>query len=225
MASDRNNRIVVRIEIATLYDDGGKLDLAKMDRLAMILSNLHNSGKEILLVSSGAIVLGLEKLGIPVQSSSVSLMQAAAAIGQAELIKMYQKFFDEYHQTVAQVLITNRVREDHIRMQNAKNTFNMLLSMGIIPIINENDVVSTRDIELDDNYPLALNVAELAEANIILIKTGEPEKYLVVVKGKEKAELINSEAALFEHLDALCEMPDADLPETLKFPLSIPELI
>ncbi|NBC82510.1 MAG: glutamate 5-kinase [Bacteroidetes bacterium] len=225
MVLNRNNRIVVRIEIETLFDEQGRLSHTKMDRLAMILSNLHNGGKEILLVSSGAIALGSEKLGIPVQNNSMSLMQAAAAIGQAELIKVYQKYFDEYHQTVAQVLITNRVMDNPVRMNNAKNTFNTLLGMGIIPIINENDVVSTHDIELDDNYPLALNVASLAGANVILIKTAEIEKYLVVEKGKEKAQLINSEEELFEELETICNQAVSDIPDDAGFPLSIPELI
>jgi len=220
-----NNRIVVRIEISTLCDVQGKLSLQKMDRLAMILTNLQNSGKEIFLVTSGAIVLGSEKLGVPVQTSNVTLMQAAAAIGQAELIKMYQRFFEEYHQMVAQVLITNRVMDNPVRRQNAKNTFSTLQSMGIIPIINENDVVSTSDIELDDNYPLALNVAQLAEANTILIKTSEVGQYLLVQRGVSKAMTINSEEELFEILDTLSSRELTEQDSVGEFPVSIEEMI
>ena len=129
-------RIVVRIEISTLFDDNGKLNHQKMDRLAMVLSNLHNSGKEILMVTSGAIILGTEKLGVGINMDDYSSMMAAAAVGQAELIKLYQRYFDQYNQMVAQVLLTADIMNNNSRRQNTENTFEKLLGMNIIPIIN-----------------------------------------------------------------------------------------
>jgi glutamate 5-kinase len=222
--AELNNKIVVRIEISTLCDENGKLNLSKMERLAMIVSNLHNSGKKLLLVSSGAIALGSEKLGIPIQTSDVTMMQAAAAIGQAELIKMYQKFFNEYQQNVAQVLITSKVMENPIRSQNARNTFNTLLDLNVIPIINENDVVSTSDIELDDNYPLAVNVANLSNANTILIITNKSEKYLIIERNKPIAQLVESESELFNKLNTISNA-SVDDGSNVTFPCSLAEVI
>lgn len=220
-----NNRIVVRIEISTLFDQkNGKFSLSKMERLAMLVSNLHNSGKELLIVSSGAIALGSEKLKIPVQTEDITLMQATAAIGQAELIKTYQRYFDEFHQTVAQVLITQRITENKERFKNAQNTFNSLIEMNMIPIINENDVVSTSDIELDDNYPVALTVADLAEANTILIKTDKDEVFYIVQRGVEKAMIVNSENELFDALDKICHQERNSENSEKKFPATIADV-
>ncbi|MCK7582103.1 MAG: hypothetical protein MZV65_45175 [Chromatiales bacterium] len=110
-------------------------------------------------------------------------MQAAAAVGQAELIRWYQHSFDDYNQIVAQVLLTSDIIAYPQRVKNTRNTFNTLLDMSIIPIINENDPVSTADIEFDDNYPLALIVAEIAQADFIVIKMEMNGKYLIVPGG------------------------------------------
>ena len=171
MASKDRKRIVVKIEISTLSDAENNLDMKKMERLAMILTNLMNSGVEVLLVSSGAIALGAAKMGMKKMPGTLTEKQAVAAIGQAELIKFYQNFFNSYNQVVAQVLLTNDVIENPEKKKNAKNTFENLLDMNIIPIINENDTVSTEDIEMDDNYPLVINVATLVNASMILIKS------------------------------------------------------
>lgn len=194
-------RIVVRIEISSLQDETGKLNFSKMDRLAMVLSNLHNSGKELLLVSSGAIVLGTEKLGMEININDYTSMMAAAAIGQAELIKLYQKYFDQYNQMVAQVLLTRDIVKNPKRKENTENTFKTLLGMSIIPIINENDAVSTSDIELGDNYPLALNVAQIAKADIILIKSDINSNYIIQPRNGLPAIMVKSEQELFNRLD------------------------
>ncbi|NJK84769.1 MAG: hypothetical protein HC906_01075 [Bacteroidales bacterium] len=179
-------RIVFRIEIATLSNPDGRLNIKKMDRLAMLISNLRNSGKEILVVTSGAIALGTEKLNLPKQPSSLIEMQATAAIGQAGLIRFYQDQFAIYNQIVAQVLLPSDIMDNEIRVENARNTFNTLLDMNIIPVINENDPVSTIDIELDDNYPLALNVAKITGADIIIIKMDANGSYSILPKGGNK---------------------------------------
>jgi glutamate 5-kinase len=185
-----NIRIVVRIEISTLSNPDGKFNHQKMDRLAMVLSNLNNSGKQLLLVTSGAIALGSDKLNLKRQPQSFIDMQVAAAIGQAELIRFYQHYFDQYNQIVAQVLLNSDVMDDESRLKNAQNTFNTLLDLNIIPIINENDTISTLDIELDDNYPLALSVAKIAKADLILIKTDTNSNFIIQPRGNLQAKFV-----------------------------------
>ncbi len=217
----RQPRIVVRIEIATLCNIDGKLDRKKMDRLAMVLSNLRNSGKDILVVSSGAIALGSEKLQLEKQPESLIEMQATAAIGQAELIRFYQNFFEEYNQIVAQVLLTSDIMENEGREVNARNTFNTLLEMNIIPIINENDPVSTTDIELDDNYPLALKVARIAQADIIIIKLDTNGKFLIVPKHTSNSFIAEDEHILFDKINDIIKSPAAEKTADEDFPVSI----
>jgi glutamate 5-kinase len=152
----------------------------------------------------------------------MATMMAAAAIGQAELIKLYQKYFDQYNQMVAQVLLTADIMDNHKRMLNTQNTFDMLLEMGIIPIINENDAVSTSDIELDDNYPLALNVATVAKADMILIKSDVNSNYIIQPRNRMNATMVQSEQELFTKLDDICvtlktlKKPDFVFPNTIE---------
>lgn len=221
----KKGRIVVRIEISTLLDGNGKLSHRKMDRLAMVLTNLQNSGKDLLLVSSGAIVLGTDKLNIKVDMSDLTGMMAAAAIGQAELITLYQKYFDQYNQKVAQVLLTTDIMDRPSRIANTQNTFDKLLEMGLIPIINENDAVSTSDIELDDNYPLALNVATVAKADMILIKSDVNSNYIIQPRNKMNAIMVHSEQELFSKLDDICQKLKEDTKQEFAFPKSIGDLI
>jgi glutamate 5-kinase len=222
---DKKKRIVVRIEIATISDSNEKLDRKKMDRLAMVLSNLQNSGKQLILVSSGAIALGAEKLKLDQQPGSFIEKQATAAVGQAELIKYYQRYFDEYNQIVAQVLLPSDIIDNPARMQNARNTFDTLFDMNIIPIVNENDAVSTTDIELDDNYPLALNVAKIVQADIILIKLDTNGKFLILPKGQKEAILVNDVYELFEKINSLPASPNSINLYKSDYPASINEIL
>ena len=220
-------RIVVRIEISTLMNQNGKINQRKMDRLAMVLSNLNNSGKQILVVSSGAIVLGSEKLGLPCVPDKKIDMQAVAAVGQAELMRSYQRFFDEYGQIVAQVLVTSDIVDYPSRIENTRNTFDMLLSMNIIPIVNENDPVSTTDIELDDNYPLALKIANIARADFIIIKSENNGLYSVVQGNGKPVVEVENEITLQEKIEALCSNRNpARVDATdIVFPASLEEII
>lgn len=218
--------IIVRIEISTLTTSEGKISRRRMDRLAMVLTNLHNSGKHVMVVSSGAIVLGSEKLKLHTLPENQLEMQAAAAVGQAELMRWYQHSFDEYNQIVAQVLLTSDIINYPQRVENTRNTFNRLLEMSIIPIINENDSVSTADIEYDDNYPLALMVADIAKADFIVIKMEMDDKYLIVPRGKRPALLVDGETELQEKLESFCQVLIADDKlDTEKFPASIGEIV
>jgi glutamate 5-kinase len=215
-------KIVVRIEISTLLDSNGMLNHKKMDKLTRVLSNLHNSGKKLLLVSSGAIVLGTHKLGMTQQPDIYTDMQAVAAIGQAELIKFYQQHFMEYNHIVAQVLITQDITESLERVQNTRTTFDTLLSMNIIPIINENDAVSTSDIELDDNYPLALKVAKIVDADLILIKIDTNGKFMIVPRKKRKSVIVEDEKKLIDEVNLMIAEKEN---KNMEFPASIEEIL
>ena len=175
-------KIVFKIEIETLFDNNGILSTRKMKQLSMICANLNNSGVSVLLVSSGAIALGAAKLGLIRSPSDIIAKQAVAAVGQAELIISYQDCFDHFDQMVAQVLLTRDVIDNPLRNRNAKNTLSRLLDQGIIPVINENDSVSTNDIIMNDNYPLALIVASLTDADAIVVNTYDSEKFLLLLR-------------------------------------------
>jgi glutamate 5-kinase len=178
-------RVVVKVEIETLFNGSGTVSPSRMDHLAMVCTNLQNAGLQVLMVSSGAIVLGSAKLGLESQPKGVVQKQAVAAVGQAELMKLYQGYFDSYDQKVAQVLLTNDVITNPVRNKNARATFEKLLEKGIIAIINENDSVSTDDIIENDNYPLTLIVANLTDADAIVVKTARETDYQLVLQGSE----------------------------------------
>jgi glutamate 5-kinase len=142
-----------------------------MEKLVRVLADLHNSGKEVILVSSGAVGVGVGMLGLENRPDTLVKKQALAAIGQVGLMRLYQKFFDEYNKTVAQVLLTRDGIENSLRRKNARNTLNQLIEMGIIPVVNENDTVSTAEIEFGDNDTLSAVVANLIQADLLLILT------------------------------------------------------
>lgn len=180
MRMQRKVRIVFKVEIDTLFGDNGKLSPRKIEKLTMVCANLQNSGIRVALVSSGAIALGAGKLGQELMPLNITGKQAAAAVGQAELIIMYQDYFDHYDQTLAQVLLTRDVTDNPLRNRNARNTLACLLDQEIVPVINENDSVSTSDIILNDNYPLVLIVASLTDADAIVVNTYEEDRFLVM---------------------------------------------
>lgn len=165
----RAKRIVVKVGTSTLTYDNGKRNIKVVDTLARVLSDLHNRGKEIILVSSGAIGIAVGKLGLPGKPKETSKRQAIAAVGQCELMYLYDKMFSEYSNTVAQVLVT---RDDIViprRKRNIQNTICTLMEMGIIPIVNENDTVSTDEIEIGDNDILSAVVADLVDADLLVL--------------------------------------------------------
>ena len=164
-------KIVVKVGTSLLTYDNGKINLQRMEKLAMVLADLHNSGKEVILVSSGAVGVGVGMIGLEEKPEELVKKQALAAIGQAGLIRLYQKFFDEYSKTVAQVLLTRDGIENSLRRKNARNTLHQLLEMGIIPVVNENDTVITDEIEFGDNDTLSAAVATLVHADLLLILT------------------------------------------------------
>ena len=163
-------------------------------------------------------------MGLKEQPDSYEDMQAIAAIGQAELIRFYQHYFDQYNQIVAQVLLTGDVMDSMERVKNTQNTFNTLLSRNIIPVVNENDAVSLTDIQLDDNYRLALQVAKITEADIILIKMDTNSKYIIQPGKCKFAKLVSDENELFEELEKTCVEINGGNQNEVSFPESISEI-
>lgn len=175
-------KIIFRVEIDTLLDEAGHLNKQRMEHLAMVCTNLQNAGFKVLVVTSGAIVLGSKKMGLPAPPTELISKQAVASIGQADLIKYYQTFFNTFDQSVAQILITRDVAKHRKWYNNARKTLLKLLEKDIIPVINENDAVSVDDIILNDNYPLTLIIARLVKPNAIIIPTMSPNKYKLMIK-------------------------------------------
>lgn len=167
-------RIVVKVGTSTLTYENGTVNLHRIEKLCRVLSDLKNRGYEIILVSSGAIGIGVGKLGLSERPDSTSEKQALAAIGQCELMFIYDKFFGEYNQTVAQILLTRDNVDNSLTKQNIINTFETLINMGCIPIVNENDSVSTDELEglqFGDNDMLSAIVAEIGAAELLVILT------------------------------------------------------
>lgn len=163
-------RIVVKIGSSLLtHPETGSLNLDKMERLVRILTDLRNQGKDVILVSSGAIAVGRKALGLLERPKERTVKQACAAVGQASLMMVYQKLFAEYNQTAAQILMTKYTMINDISRMNAKNTFNELFKMGVIPIVNENDTVSTDEIDFGDNDTLSAIVTALVGGDLLIL--------------------------------------------------------
>lgn len=169
-----NKRTVVKVGTSTLTYENGKLNYRTIESLCKVLSDLQNKGEQIMLVSSGAIGVGMGKTGLVKRPSETKKKQALAAIGQCELMFMYDKFFGEYNHSVAQILLTRYAVETEQKRQNIINTIDELLSMNIIPIINENDTVAIDELEgnnFGDNDMLSAIVASLVNADRLIILT------------------------------------------------------
>ena len=163
-------RIVVKIGSSTLtHPETGDMDLVKMERLVRILADISNSGKDVVLVSSGAIAVGRKTMKINERPKEKSVKQACAAIGQTRLMMVYQRLFAEYNKVPAQVLITKLTMIHDENRRNARATFTELLSMGVIPVVNENDTVVTDEIEFGDNDTLSAIVAALIHADLLVL--------------------------------------------------------
>jgi len=168
------NRIVVKVGTSTLTNETGQSDLRSFDRLAYVLSDIQNKGYEVILVSSGAIALGANKLRMKTTPASLRLKQASAAVGQCGIMSLYDKFFAEYDKTIAQILLSADDIEHEEKKENLINTFDSLLEMGVIPVVNENDSVSYTEIQsverlFSDNDMLSAVVAVLCRARKLVI--------------------------------------------------------
>ncbi len=164
--------IVVKIGTSSLtHKETGRINLTKLEKLVRQLSDLKNMGKNVVLVSSGAIGVGRIALGINEKPTEIATKQACAAVGQAKLMMVYQKLFAEYTQTTAQVLMTKNTLINPTYRENATNTFEQLLKMGVIPVVNENDTVSTYEIQFGDNDTLSAIVSTLVNADLLILLT------------------------------------------------------
>ncbi|MCF6242857.1 MAG: glutamate 5-kinase [Bacteroidales bacterium] len=161
--------IVIKIGTSSISYPNGRLNFQKIKSFVDDIGNLHQDGKNIILVSSGAIGVGAGKMGLSRKPERLSEKQALAAIGQAELINIYRKFFKELSINVGQVLLTKDIINNEITAKNAQNTLQGLIAMGIIPIINENDTVSTEEILIGDNDSLSAEVAILSQSELLII--------------------------------------------------------
>lgn len=163
------NRIVVKVGTSTLAHKTGLMNIQRMERLVKVLADLKNSGKEIILVSSGAIGVGVGKMGLKEKPTDTPAKQACAAIGQCELMYCYDKYFSEYNHSVAQVLLTRDILDSPERKQNVVNTFQNLLRYGVVPVVNENDTVAVEEIVFGDNDTLSAIVGSLVGADLLII--------------------------------------------------------
>ena len=165
---EKNARIVVKIGSNTLTHSTGNLDLRRMELLVRILSDFKNAGHEVILVSSGAVAAGISRVGLERRPESTEEKQALAAIGQAELMQVYERFFAGYGQLVGQILMTKDVIDNPIRREAVENTFKELLKLGCVPIVNENDSVSSEEIKFGGNDTLSAYVALVCSADILI---------------------------------------------------------
>lgn len=162
-------RIVIKLGTSTLAHATGRLNIRRVEELCKVISDIKNAGHEIIMVSSGAIGMGIGKLGLIEKPEDIPTKQAAAAVGQCELMYTYDKLFSKYHHTVAQLLITGADVEHEMRHTNFSNTLNRLLELRAIPVINENDTVATDEIVIGDNDTLAAIVAKSISADLLIL--------------------------------------------------------
>lgn len=201
---DHDMRIVVKVGTSTLAHPTGRLNIQRMEKLCKDLSDLKNMGHEIILVSSGAIAMGFGKLNLSERPKDVPTKQASAAVGQCELMYIYDKLFTEYNHTVAQLLITAPdIEEGGVRKQNFHNTLARLLELGALPVINENDTISTEEFGIGDNDTLSAIVAVTIQADLLILLSdidglfdGDPRK-------NPDAKLIDTVEKIDEHIISL----------------------
>lgn len=166
----KKKRVVVKIGSSSLnHEETGNLNFTKLEHLVRELCDMRNRGMDVCLVSSGAIAVGRKTVGLTERPKDISTKQACAAVGQAKLMMTYQKFFSEYNQVVGQVLMTKNTMVNPVSRENAQNTFEELFRLGIIPIVNENDTVSTYEMQFGDNDTLSAIVASLTGADLLIL--------------------------------------------------------
>ena len=190
-------RLVVKVGTSTLTRDTGSLNLQNMERLARVLSDLEGMGYQVVLVSSGAIGIGTKKLRLDARPTELRMKQATAAVGQCMMMHIYDKLFAEYNRTVAQILLTGEDVDAPVRSEHLHNTFEALLELGVIPVVNENDSVSSAEIEtgqckvLGDNDTLSAMVARLCGADLLVLLSDIDGLYNADPRKDPEAKLIH----------------------------------
>ena len=202
-------RLVVKVGTSTLTRDTGSLNLQNMERLARVLSDLEGMGYQVVLVSSGAIGIGTKKLRLDARPTELRMKQATAAVGQCMMVHIYDKLFAEYNRTVAQILLTGEDVESPIRSEHLRNTFEALLELGVIPVVNENDSVSSAEIEtgqskvLGDNDTLSAIVARLCGADLLVLLSDIDGLYDADPRTHPEPQLIHHVEAVTPELRAM----------------------
>ncbi len=193
-------RIVIKIGTSTLAHPTGHLNIRRVEQLCKIMSDIKNAGHELILVSSGAIGMGVGKLGLRERPKDIPSKQAAAAVGQCELMYTYDKLFSEYHHTVAQLLITGDDTTNDTRRFNFTNALNRLLELGALPVINENDTVATDEIVIGDNDTLAAIVARSVHADMLILLSDIDGLYTADPHTHPEAALLHHVARVDDHI-------------------------
>ncbi|MBR3808913.1 MAG: glutamate 5-kinase [Clostridia bacterium] len=196
-------RIVIKVGTSTLAHSTGNINIRHVEELCKVMSDLKNAGHEIILVSSGAIGMGVGKLSLKEKPQDMPTKQAAAAVGQCELMYTYDKLFSEYNHTVAQILLTGLDLEDNERYHNIQNTMNRLLELNVLPIINENDTVSTHEIAVGDNDTLGAIVAVSMKADLLVLLSDIDGLYTADPHKSENAELISVVEKITPEIESL----------------------
>lgn len=204
-------RAVIKVGTSTITHENGRLDLRRLSGLSRVICDLVNSGREVVLVTSGAIGVGLGKLGMdPARPDDISKRQALASVGQCELMFIYDKLFGEYNHTVSQVLLTDDVIHNKLMRTNVINTFSELLELGVIPIVNENDTVATDELEganIGDNDTLSAYVAKLIKADILVLITDQEGLYSRDPSKDGDAELIHEVREITPEIEEMAGVP------------------
>lgn len=196
-------RIVIKVGTSTLTYGNGNLNIKGIEKLCKVISDLKNAGHQILLVSSGAIGMGVGKLGLKERPADIPTKQAAAAVGQCELMYVYDKLFSEYNHTVAQILMTG-VDFSHIdRYDNFRNTLDRLLELDVLPVINENDTIATSEIKVGDNDTLSAMTAVGASADLLILLSDIDGLYTADPKSDKNATLIDTVEEIDEKIISL----------------------
>ena len=204
-------RIVVKVGTSTLAHPTGRLNIRHVEELVKVLSDLKNAGHEVVLVSSGAIGMGVGKLNLPGKPSDMPTKQAAAAVGQCELMYTYDKLFSQYNHTVAQILLTGDDVDHEDRRRNFENTMARLLELGALPVINENDTVATAEIKVGDNDTLGGIVACSVGADLLVLLSDIEGLYTADPRKDPNARLIPTVGAVTPEIEALAGGKGSDL--------------
>ena len=193
-------KITVKVGTSTLTHKTGRLNIRRVEELCKVLSDVKNAGHDIVLVSSGAIGMGVGKLNMAEKPQDMPTKQAAAAVGQCELMYVYDNLFQEYNHTVGQILITGEDLADSVRHENFTNTLNRLLELGALPIINENDTIATSEIAVGDNDTLGALVAASVRSDLFIVLTDIDGLYTTDPRRDPKAELISEVTEITEEM-------------------------
>ena len=209
---NRKQRIVIKVGSSTLtHPETGAMNLTKMERLVRILADIRNSGRDVVLVSSGAIAVGRKAMNITERPKEQDLKQACAAIGQSRLMMVYQRLFAEYNKITAQVLITKDTMIQDTMRRNARSTFMKLLKMGTIPVVNENDTVATDKIEFGDNDTLSAIVAALIHADLLIILSDQDGFFTADPRKDPDAKLVEEITFITDELEAMAGGAGSDV--------------